>query len=88
MVRGAGAVVLKWCFNKYFKPLPARPFRLAMQISGNASAGASYDVAVAKKVQQSTREQGEQALQLIEEATPAPAASPPAGTGGRLNVVA
>lgn len=59
-----------------------------MQISGNASAGASYDVAVARKVQQSTREQGEQALQLIEEATPPPAASPPAGTGGRLNVVA
>lgn len=59
-----------------------------MEISGNAAAGAAYDVAVARKAQQSTREQGQQALRLIETAS-APAArgaSPDVGT--RLNVVA
>jgi hypothetical protein len=56
-----------------------------MEISGNSAAGASYDVAVAKKIQQSTREQGEQELALIEGAT---TPAPPAGTGTRLNVVA
>jgi hypothetical protein len=88
MVLVAASAVLKWHLDKCFRALRTRPFRLAMQISGNANVGASYDVAVARKVQQSTREQGEQALQLIEEATPPPAASPSAGTGGSLNIVA
>jgi hypothetical protein len=57
-----------------------------MQI-GSASAGPSYEVAVAKKVLQSTREQGQQALQLIQAASP-PASNPGAGVGGGLNVVA
>lgn len=61
-----------------------------MQISGNASAaGMAYDVAVAKKAQQSTREQGQQAVELIQSATdsssPRPASN---GVGTRLNVVA
>jgi hypothetical protein len=55
-----------------------------MQISGNAAAGLNYDVAVAKKALQSTREQGQQALQLIQAATPPANAS----VGSRLNVVA
>jgi hypothetical protein len=59
-----------------------------MEISGsNALAGARYDMAVAKKVLQSTREQGAQALQLIE-ASSAPSGSAPVGVGGQLNVVA
>lgn len=58
-----------------------------MEIKGNALAGAQYDVAVAKKVLQSTREQGQQALQLIQAATP-PAASAGDGVGTRLNIVA
>jgi hypothetical protein len=58
-----------------------------MQISGNAAASQSYDVAIAQKAQQSTREQGRQALQLIQSATP-PAASATPGVGTRLNVVA
>jgi len=58
-----------------------------MQISGNAT-GAAYDIAVAKKAQQSTRVQGEQAVELIQSATgssPRPAGN---GVGTRLNVVA
>lgn len=58
-----------------------------MQVSGNASAGLGYDVAVAKKVLQSTREQGQQALQLIQAASPA-ASSTGASGGRRLDVVA
>ncbi len=57
-----------------------------MQISGSAAAGLNYDVAVAKKALQSTREQGQQALQLIQAATPP--ASGSSGVGSRLNVVA
>ena len=58
-----------------------------MEIKGNMLAGAAYDVAVAKKSLQSTREQGQQALQLIQASTPsAPNAS--SGVGTRLNVVA
>ena len=56
-----------------------------MQISGNSS-GLAYDVAVAKKMQLSTRVQGEQAVQLIQAATASPSAS--SGVGSRLNVVA
>lgn len=58
-----------------------------MQISGNAT-GIAYDMAVAKKAQQSTRVQGEQAVELIQSATsssPRPASD---GVGTRLNVVA
>jgi hypothetical protein len=58
-----------------------------MQISGN-STGIAYDVAVAKKVQQSTREQGEQAAELIESATSSSPRPPSDGVGSRLNVVA
>jgi hypothetical protein len=57
-----------------------------MQISGN-STGLAYEVAVATKMNQSTREQGKQALQLIQSAM-APAASASPGVGTRLNVVA
>jgi hypothetical protein len=58
-----------------------------MQISG--SSGAAYDVAVASKQMQSTREQGRQAVQLIQSATQsAPSAPSSAGVGSRLNVVA
>jgi len=55
-----------------------------MKISGNSSAGANYDMAVAKKALQSTKEQGKQALQLIQAAMP----SPTPGVGGNLNIKA
>jgi len=58
-----------------------------MEIKGNMLAGAAYDMAVAKKSLQSTREQGQQALQLIQAATPS-APSAGSGVGTRLNVVA
>jgi hypothetical protein len=49
----------------------------------------AYDVAVAAKVQQSTREQGRQALQLIETAVaPTRQGASTPGIGDRLNVVA
>jgi hypothetical protein len=57
-----------------------------MQISGSAT-GMAYDVAIATKVNQSTREQGRQALELIQAAT-APPSSASSSVGGRLNVVA
>jgi hypothetical protein len=60
-----------------------------MQIPGNASVDAAYDVAVASKLLQSTREQGRQAVQLIQAATAsAPSAPSSPGVGGNLNVVA
>ena len=62
----------------------SRPFNPRMQISGNSSVGANYDMAVAKKSLQSTREQGKQALQLIQSAMPAPTP----GVGGNLNIKA
>jgi hypothetical protein len=62
----------------------ARPFALAMSpVSGSSMvAGAAYDVAVAKKALANTKEQGEQALALIQAAAapPAPAASASIGT--------
>jgi hypothetical protein len=58
-----------------------------MQISGNTAAGGSYDVAVAKKVQQSTRQEGEQALKLLEAAA-TPPRNASGDVGGRLNIVA
>jgi hypothetical protein len=65
-----------------------RPFTLDMEISGgSALAGARYDMAVARKLMQSTREQGAQALRLIE-ASSAPRASAPEGVGGQLDIVA
>jgi hypothetical protein len=57
-----------------------------MQIS-SLSAGVAYDVAIAQKVNQSTREQGRQALELIQSAM-APAANANASVGSRLNIVA
>jgi hypothetical protein len=57
-----------------------------MQISGN-STGLAYEVDVASKMNQSTREQGQQALQLIQSAM-VPASSGSPGVGTRLNVVA
>lgn len=61
-----------------------------MQVSGSSAVtGAAYDVAIASKQLQSTREQGRQALQLIQAATastPSAASSP--GVGGNLDVVA
>lgn len=58
-----------------------------MQISGNAS-GLAYDVAVAKKAQQSTRVQGEQAVALIQAATSSSPRPSSGDVGSRLNVVA
>jgi hypothetical protein len=58
-----------------------------MQISGNA-AGLAYDVAIAKKAQQSTRLQGEQAVELIQSATSSSPRPPSGDVGTRLNVVA
>lgn len=58
-----------------------------MQVSGSSSTGPVYDVAVAKKVQQSTQEQGKQALELILGAAPPPR-NASGDVGGRLNVVA
>jgi hypothetical protein len=66
--------------------LPSATVQEAMQISGNAT-GMAYDVAIATKVNQSTREQGRQALELIQAAT-APTSSPSSSVGKRLNVVA
>jgi methionine aminopeptidase len=57
-----------------------------MQIS-SSSTGLAYDVAIAQKVNQSTREQGRQALELIQSAM-APTANASAGVGSRLNIVA
>jgi hypothetical protein len=57
-----------------------------MQIS-SLSASVAYDVAIAQKVNQSTREQGRQALELIQSAM-APAANANASVGSRLNIVA
>jgi hypothetical protein len=59
-----------------------------MEIKGNMLAGAAYDMAVAKKALQSTREQGQQALQLIQAATPPAPSASSSGVGSRLNVVA
>jgi hypothetical protein len=53
--------------------------------TGSGSAALQYQVAVERKSQDSVREQGKQALELIQAAAPA---SPPAGTGTRVNVVA
>lgn len=50
-------------------------------ISGNLLTAAAYDVAVAKKALANTKEQGQQALALIQAAAPAPA---PQGDVGRL----
>lgn len=58
-----------------------------MEISGNAS-GVAYDVAVAKKAQQSTRQQGEQAVKLIDAATSSKPRAPTGDVGTRLNIVA
>jgi hypothetical protein len=59
-------------------------FSVLMKVSPSL-AGAEYTVAVAKKQQDQVKEQGQQALKLIEAATPA---SPPKGTGQLVNVVA
>jgi hypothetical protein len=59
-----------------------------MQISGKAPTGMAYEVAVAQKAQQSTREQGRQALQLIQSAVAPASGGATPGIGDRLNVVA
>jgi hypothetical protein len=51
-----------------------------------AMLGAQIDMAVTKKAMDNTREQGKQALQLIDSASPP--ANVSAGVGQRLNVVA
>jgi hypothetical protein len=54
-----------------------------MQTSGVSGAPAlQYQVAVEKKAQDAVREQGKQAIELIQ------AAAAPAGTGTRLNITA
>lgn len=61
-----------------------------MQISGGAS-GASYELALYRKLQDTTQVEGQQALQLIAQATPdvASAAPPPIDPAtGRLHIVA
>ena len=59
-------------------------FTELMKVSPSGS-GADYGIAVAKKQLDNVREQGQQALKLIEAATPA---GPPQGTGQIVNVVA
>ena len=61
-----------------------------MQISGGAS-GANYDLALYRKLQDTTQIEGQQALQLIAQATPDVAANvpPPIDPAtGRLHIVA
>lgn len=58
-----------------------------MEISSKLGAGLSYEVAVLAKQQQSTREQGRQAVALIEAAS-APQKALPSGVGTRLDIVA
>jgi hypothetical protein len=61
-----------------------------MQISGGAS-GASYDLALYRKLQDTTQVEGQQALQLIAQATPnvaSPTPPPIDPSTGRLHVVA
>lgn len=60
-----------------------------MNVSGNGSQlqQLQYSVAVEKKAQASAREQGEQAVQLIEAASSS-AARAPQGTGTKLNITA
>jgi hypothetical protein len=60
-----------------------RVVHMIMNVS-SSMAGAQYSIAVAKQQQDNVREQGQQALKLIEAATP----SPPPGTGQVVNVVA
>lgn len=56
-----------------------------MEISANSMQALQYQVAVQKKSQDSVKEQGKQAVQLIEQAAANP---PPDGTGKRLNITA
>ncbi len=61
-----------------------------MQISGGAS-GANYDLALYRKLLDTSEVQGQQALQLIAQAAPqvAPATPPPIDpVTGRLHIVA
>jgi hypothetical protein len=58
-----------------------------MEISG-ASAALSRELAMVSKIQQATAEQGQQALQLIEQAAAPPVATAPAVQPGRLHIVA
>jgi hypothetical protein len=64
-----------------------QPFSRHMNVTG-AGAGADptlkYAVAVEKKIQDTVREQGQQAIKLIDAAT----TQGPDGTGKRLNLVA
>lgn len=61
-----------------------------MQISGGAS-GASYELALYRKLQDTTQIEGQQALQLIAQATPqvvSPTPPPIDPATGRLHIVA
>jgi hypothetical protein len=61
-----------------------------MQISGGAS-GAGYDLALYRKLQDTTQVEGQQALQLIAQATPnvaSPTPPPIDAATGRLHIVA
>jgi hypothetical protein len=56
-----------------------------MNVTGaGADPQAQFAIAVQQKVQQTVREQGQQAVKLID----ATASKPPEGTGTRLNVLA
>lgn len=72
-------------FNRLSKREPL-PFPNYMNVTGaGADPQLQYAVAVEKKAQQSVREQGQQAVKLIDSAA---TRKPADGTGTRLNVVA
>ncbi len=62
------------------------PFAPSMKVGG-ASTQVAYDVAVAQKVQQSVKQGGKQAMQLIDASMMA-SSQPPAGTGEIVNIKA
>ncbi len=65
--------------------MPRLPFFTDMNVTGaGADPQLQFAVAVEKKLQQTVREQGQQAVKLIEASTP----KAPPGTGTRLDVVA
>jgi hypothetical protein len=63
-----------------------------MEITSGASSGATYDLALARKLQDSTQIEAQQALKLIVEAGSQPTSTPattPSGNGnGRLHLIA
>ncbi len=88
--RGRSEVVLSVACYKGFGYRSSQPtVPRFMNVSGNNSQlqQLQFAVAVEKKAQATVREQGQQAVQLIEAASPQPAPASN-GTGARLNVVA